>query len=107
MSVKKDETEGSPPQSIRLLEVATCTVAKLKIDWPAEKQNNHPKSKLAEHFHIQSHLLHTVTFCSSMIATLRCQDHGIGRIQPVGSALMSQIILTSQGRGNTAMGQYQ
>lgn len=33
-----------------LVEVVTCAVARLNIDWRAEKQDVHPKSKLDEHF---------------------------------------------------------
>lgn len=49
-----DETvDLLPPQSIQyeeLLEVVTQVVTKLNIGWPAEKQDEHPKSKLDERF---------------------------------------------------------
>ncbi len=48
-----DEAGDSPllsPQYEELLEVVTRTVAKLNIDWPAEKQAEPQKSKLDERF---------------------------------------------------------
>ncbi len=53
MSVNTEETADSPPQSLAydvLVEFVTCAVAKLNIEWPAEKQDARPKSKLDEHF---------------------------------------------------------
>lgn len=38
------------PQSEELLEVVTCVVAKLNIDWPAKKRAEPQKSKLDEPF---------------------------------------------------------
>ncbi len=38
------------PQYEELLEVVTCAVAKLNIDWPAENQTKKQKSKLDERF---------------------------------------------------------
>ncbi len=53
MSVNTDKTVDSPPQSIayeELVEVVTRAVVKLNIEWPAEKQDARPKSKLDESF---------------------------------------------------------
>ncbi len=53
MSVDTEETADSPPQSLayeELVEVVTHTVAKLNIEWSAEKQDASPKSKLDERF---------------------------------------------------------
>ncbi len=53
MGIDTDETVDSPPQSIayeELVEVVTRAVVKLNIEWPAEKQDAHPKSKLDERF---------------------------------------------------------
>lgn len=53
MSVNMEETVDSPPQSLmyeELMEVVTHAVAKLNIEWPAEKQDARPKSKLDENF---------------------------------------------------------
>lgn len=50
-SFERDESGVSSPQFIQyeeLLEVVTCAVAKLKISWLAEKQEDCPKSKLDE-----------------------------------------------------------
>ncbi len=47
------ESVDSPPQSPQyeeILEVVTHAVAKLNIDWPAEKQAEPQKSKLDERF---------------------------------------------------------
>lgn len=52
-SLDQDETGDSSSQSIQykeLLELVIRAVEKLKIDWPDEKQKDHPKSKLDEHF---------------------------------------------------------
>ncbi len=49
--VDVESVEDSPPQSPQyeeLLEVVTCAVAKLNIDWPAEKLAEPQKSKLDE-----------------------------------------------------------
>ncbi len=48
-----ESTDYSPirsPQYEELLEVATCVVAKLNIDWPAEKQTEPQRSRLDERF---------------------------------------------------------
>ncbi|ROL54789.1 hypothetical protein DPX16_23773 [Anabarilius grahami] len=53
VSVTTGETEDSPlhsPASEELMEVLTRAVAKLNIDWPAEKQEQQTKSKLDESF---------------------------------------------------------
>ncbi|MGL5405218.1 MAG: hypothetical protein ACRDAX_00050, partial [Propionibacteriaceae bacterium] len=52
-SVSVRETEDSPPQSRayeELVEVVTRAVEKLNIDWPSERQDVRPKSKLDERF---------------------------------------------------------
>ncbi len=53
-SAERDESVDLPPQSVlfeELLKVVTRAVAKLNIDWPAEKEcQEHPKSKLDECF---------------------------------------------------------
>lgn len=51
--VEEDETVDSPPQTIQyeeLLEVVTHVVARLNINWPTEKLEECPKSKLDECF---------------------------------------------------------
>ncbi|KAK2869830.1 hypothetical protein Q8A67_024222 [Cirrhinus molitorella] len=53
MSVDTEETVSSPPQSLayeELVEVVTRAVSKLNLDWPSEKQDVRPKSKLDERF---------------------------------------------------------
>ncbi len=53
-SVERDEAVDLPPQSVsfeELLEVVTRAVAKLNIELPTDKERQeHPKSKLDEHF---------------------------------------------------------
>ncbi|XP_048037449.1 uncharacterized protein LOC125262674 [Megalobrama amblycephala] len=50
MSVGEEEPPSSSPAYEELLEVVTRAVAKLKIDWPAERADARPKSKLDERF---------------------------------------------------------
>ncbi|ROL49822.1 hypothetical protein DPX16_1193 [Anabarilius grahami] len=53
VSVATGESEDSPlhsPASEELLEVLSRAVARLNIDWPAEKQEQAVKSKLDERF---------------------------------------------------------
>ncbi len=53
-SVERNEAVGFPPQSVsfeELLEVVTRALAKLKIEWPGDKEHQeYPKSKLDERF---------------------------------------------------------
>lgn len=49
MIIDTEETADSSPQSLvyeELVEVVTHAVAKLNIEWLAEKQDTRPKSKL-------------------------------------------------------------
>ncbi|ROL46761.1 hypothetical protein DPX16_12654 [Anabarilius grahami] len=46
----EDDTPSLSPAYEELVEVITCAVAKLNIEWPAEKQGTRPKSKLDERF---------------------------------------------------------
>lgn len=43
---KAGDSHTQSPQYEELLEVVTCAVAKLNLEWPAEKQTKPPKSKL-------------------------------------------------------------
>ena len=43
-----DDLPSHSPAYEELVEVVSCTVAKLNIDWPSEKQDVRPKSKLDE-----------------------------------------------------------
>ncbi|ROL23517.1 hypothetical protein DPX16_18785 [Anabarilius grahami] len=52
-SIEAGDVEDSPPHSSlyeKLVEIVTCAVARLNIDWPAERQDVRPKSKLDECF---------------------------------------------------------
>lgn len=52
VSIEAEDLEDSPPLSPayeELVEFVTCVIAKLNIDWPAEKQEA-GKSKLDMHF---------------------------------------------------------
>lgn len=49
-SIKAEDVEDSPPHFGKLVEIVTCAVARLNIDWPAERQDVCLKSKLDECF---------------------------------------------------------
>jgi len=46
----EDDSPSLSPEYEELVEVLTRAVSKLNIEWPAEKQGTHPKSKLDERF---------------------------------------------------------
>ncbi len=79
--VDMESVEYSPPQSPQyeeLLEVVARAVAKLNIDWPAEKQAEPQKSKLDECF-LRTKPLPKPAFFS------RCQDRGGNHSRPAYS----------------------
>jgi len=77
VGIDAGDIKDSPPHTPtyeRVMEVVTCTVAKLNIDWPAEKQEVQKKSLLDKRFlpsrsqppHWGLHFF--------PISTLRCQN---------------------------------
>ncbi len=98
--VDVESVEYSPlqsPQYEELLEVVTRAVAKLNIDWPAEKQAEPQKSKLDERFLRISHYLHAGACLFFLISTLRCRDHGRNLSRPAYSSPPLIIMAMWQG----------
>ncbi len=84
--VDVESVEYSPlqsPQYEELLEVVTRAVAKLNIDWPAEKQAKPQKSKLDERF-LRIFTPEPAFFF--LISPPRCRDHGRNHSRPTYSS---------------------
>lgn len=83
LSIEEGDLGDSPaqsPQYEELLEVVTRAMARLNIEWPAERQEALRKSLMSISRN-QLHNLHVRACRSSRISTLRCQDPGESHIQ--------------------------
>ncbi len=85
------------PQYEELLEVVTRAVAKLNIDWPAEKQAEPQKSKLDERFLHTKPLPPRRSLPFFLISTPRCRDHGRNLSRPAYSS--PPLIIMAMWRG--------
>jgi len=62
--------------TIETIEVVTCAVAKLNIDWLAEKQESDCENKLDEHFLPSKTRPPSQACLSVQTSTLRCLGRG-------------------------------